>query len=300
LFSIYFTVYREINDQNSLLKSAFVKRCRILIKLSDVEKFARNLAIEAGGLIQGESNRGAVGQSFKNDHELVTDADIAADELICREISQMFPKHSIVSEESFPNTNDFDKKSTPFWVIDPIDGTVNYAHGHDQSAVSIAYCQGGHVEIGIVYNPFTNEMFSATRGNGAFLNGKAIRVADKRCVRRAIVATGFPYEKSNIEPMIQRVGAILRHCADIRRLGSAALDICWVAAGRLDVYYESLNLWDFAAARLIASEAGAVCGHFSELPQGEDPQFYENDLLITNAHLFPKIKEILQVADAPK
>ena len=271
-----------------------------MIKLSDVENFARNLAIEAGDLIQNASNSAGVDQHFKNGNELVTSADIAADELICRNISKMFPKHSIVSEESFPNTNDFDKKSSPFWVIDPIDGTVNYAHGHDQSAVSIAYCQGGHVEIGIVYNPFTNEMFSATRGNGAFLNGKTIRVAQKENVRRAIVATGFPYEKSNIEPMIQRVGSILRHCADIRRLGSAALDICWVAAGRLDVYYESLNLWDFAAARLVALEAGAVCGHFSELPKGEDPQFYENDLLITNSHLFPKIKEILQAADALK
>ena len=95
-------------------------------------------------------------------------------------------------------------------------------------------------------------------------------------------------------------GEILRHCADIRRLGSAALDICWLAAGRLDVYYESLNLWDFAAARLIASEAGAVCGHFSEVPDGADPQFYENDLLITNVYLFPKIKEILRAANALK
>jgi len=268
------------------------------MKLTDVEKFARSLAVEAGELIQDERNQEQVTQSFKDGNEMVTSADIAADELICQRINQAFPEHSIISEESFPKNNEFDKKSTPFWIIDPIDGTVNFAHGHCQSAVSIAYAQDGHVEIGIVYNPFTNEIFSATRGNGAFLNGEIIQVAQKENPRRAIVATGFPYEKSNIEAMIKRVGEILRQCADIRRLGSAALDICWVAAGRLDVYYESLNLWDFAAARLIAVEAGAVCGHFSQLPEGEDPQFYENDLLITNKHLFPKIQAILKAAEA--
>ncbi len=272
-----------------------------MIKLSDVEKFARNLAIEAGSLIESESEAATpVAQSFKNGSEMVTSADIAADKFICNAISQAFPSHTIVSEETFPDTNGFDKAATSFWIIDPIDGTVNFAHEHDQSAVSIAYAQKGHVEVGIVYNPFTNEMFSAIRGNGAQLNGRPIQVAEKKDVRRAIVATGFPYEKSNIEPMIARVGEILRHCADIRRLGSAALDICWVAAGRLDVYYESLNLWDFAAARLIASEAGAICGHFSEVPHDVDPLFYENDLLITNVHLFPEVREILQAANAQK
>ena len=271
------------------------------MNLSDIEKFARSLAIEAGSLIKSESDEGAsVVQTFKNEHELVTSADIAVDKYICHEINKAFPEHAIVSEETFPKTNDFDKTATSFWIIDPIDGTVNFAHKHDQSAVSIAFSQNGYIEIGMVYNPFTNEMFSASRGKGAFLNGEPIKVAEKKDVRRAIVATGFPYEKSNIEPMINRVGEILRHCADIRRLGSAALDICWLAAGRLDVYYESLNLWDFAAARLIASEAGAVCGHFSEVPDGADPQFYENDLLITNVYLFPKIKEILRAANALK
>ena len=271
------------------------------MNLSDIEKFARSLAIEAGSLIKSESDEGAsFVQTFKNEHELVTSADIAVDKYICHEINKAFPEHAIVSEETFPKTNDFDKTATSFWIIDPIDGTVNFAHKHDQSAVSIAFSQNGHIEIGMVYNPFTNEMFSASRGKGAFLNGEPIKVAEKKDIRRAIVATGFPYEKSNIEPMINRVGEILRHCADIRRLGSAALDICWLAAGRLDVYYESLNLWDFAAARLIASEAGAVCGHFSEVPDGADPQFYENDLLITNVYLFPKIKEILRAANALK
>ena len=170
---------------------------------------------------------------------------------------------------------------------DPIDGTVNYAHGHIQSAVSIAYCEHGQITLGVVYNPFTDELFSAELGQGAKLNGATIRVADETNLRRAIIATGFPYIKEGIDDMVERVRSILHHCADIRRLGSAALDICWLAAGRLDGYYESLSLWDFAAARLIAAEAGAVCGHFGAVPEDVDPQFFNKNLLIANPALYP-------------
>ena len=150
------------------------------MNFSDIEKFARSLAIEAGSLIKSESDEGAsVVQTFKNEHELVTSADIAVDKYICHEINKAFPEHAIVSEETFPKTNDFDKTATSFWIIDPIDGTVNFAHKHDQSAVSIAFSQNGYIEIGMVYNPFTNEMFSASRGKGAFLNGEPIKVAEK-------------------------------------------------------------------------------------------------------------------------
>ena len=267
------------------------------MKLNDIHDFASALAIKAGMLIRSERDRAQLSYDFKEGTELVTSADLAVDQLICDSIKQKFPSHLILSEESSPDIGKVEGLSSPFWIIDPIDGTVNFAHGHIQSAVSIAYVEGGNVELGIVLNPFTNELFSAKRGQGAFLNDKPISVAQETNLNRAIVATGFPYEKSNIEPMIKRVGAILRHCADIRRLGSAALDICWLATGRLDAYYESLNLWDFAAARLIASEAGAKCGHFSEVPNGRDTQFYENDLLIANPDLFPKVLAILTAAE---
>ena len=121
-----------------------------------------------------------------------------------------------------------------------------------------------------------------------------IRVAEKTNLRRAIIATGFPYIKEGIDDMVERVRNILHHCADIRRLGSDALDICWLAAGRLDGYYESLSLWDFAAARLIAKEAGAVCGHFGTVPEDVDPQFFDKNLLIANPTLYPMLLELLR------
>ena len=151
--------------------------------------------------------------------------------------------------------------------------------------------------VGVVYNPFSEELFCAVLGKGAFLNGNPISVSSETELRRSLIATGFPYDKSTLGPMIPRLHTILSHCADIRRIGSAALDICFVAMGRLDGYYESLNIWDFAAARLIAQEAGAQCGHFSEVPPGIDPQFYDNDLLIANSTLYPQLRALLQQAD---
>ena len=247
-------------------------------------------------MIVQERNQNSLQRDFKGGHELVTQADLKADALITAMIKETYPDHLIMSEELAPEIGDVSKLTEDLWIVDPIDGTVNYAHGHSQSAVSIAHVQNGQLTEGVVHNPFTREMFWAEAGGGAFLNDRPIEVARETDPRRAIIATGFPYEKSTLEPMLRRVAVILRECADIRRLGSASLDICWVAAGRLDGYYESLNLWDFAAAQLIAKEAGAQYGHFSELPAGVDPQFHCDDLLIANPVLFTLLREILQRA----
>jgi myo-inositol-1(or 4)-monophosphatase len=259
-------------------------------------QFAITLAREAGALILEERQRAALTHSYKGGKELVTNADLKADRHICDRIAASFPGHYIVSEESSPDTDNVQSLSAPVWIIDPIDGTVNFAHGHNQSAVSIAYVEQGKVIAAVVYNPFTDELFHAELGGGAWLNGEAIGVAVETRLERAIIATGFPYIKLGLEGMLARLHAVLLRCADVRRLGSAALDICWVACGRLDGYYESLSLWDFAAARLIALEAGAVCGHFSEVPAGVDPQFHTQDLLIANASLYPGLRRLLQEA----
>lgn len=264
--------------------------------LEEVQEFAAQLAHGAGELIRQYRGKADFLRFFKQGTELVTDADFAADKFISGKIGERFPDHAIVSEELAPDTSAIKDIKGPFWIIDPIDGTVNFAHGHNQSAVSIAFVNDQQVLLGVVFNPFTDEMFTAQKGEGAFLNGNPIRVAEESQIGRAIIATGFPYEKSNLEPMIKRLRAVLTNCADIRRLGSAALDICWVASGRLDGYYESLSLWDFAAARLIALEAGAKCGNFSEVPEGIDPQFYDQDLLVTNEVLFPQLLTVLQSA----
>ncbi len=262
--------------------------------MNEILDFAKSIALQAGELIVRERSQHPLRRDFKGGHELVTQADLKADALITGLIRDAFPEHEILSEELAPEIGDVAALDRDLWIVDPIDGTVNYAHGHHQSAVSIAYVRDRKIVAGVVYNPFTAEMFWATAGGGAFLNGSPIRVAEESDPRRAIIATGFPYEKSTLEPMLARVAAILRECADIRRLGAASLDICWVAAGRLDGYYESLNLWDFAAAQLIAREAGAQYGHFRDIPAGVDPQFHCDNILVANPVLFPRLREILQ------
>jgi myo-inositol-1(or 4)-monophosphatase len=262
--------------------------------MTDIIDFARSAATRAGDLIVKERSQQSLQRDFKGGHELVTQADLKADALISELIAAAYPEHLILSEELAPEIGDVAALEEDLWIVDPIDGTVNYAHGHCQSAVSIAHVRDREIVAGVVYNPFTAEMFWATAGGGAFLNDSPIRVGEESDPRRAIIATGFPYEKSSLEPMLTRVAAILRECADIRRLGAASLDICWVAAGRLDGYYESLNLWDFAAAQLIAREAGARYGHFRDIPAGVDPQFHCDNILVANPALFPRLRAILQ------
>lgn len=261
--------------------------------MPDIIQFAKAVAVHAGHMIVQERNQHDLQRDFKGGHELVTQADLKADALITELIHEAYPTHSIMSEELAPEMNDISSQEN-LWIVDPIDGTVNFAHGHAQSAVSIAYVRDGEIAVGVVYNPFTRELFRAVSGGGAFLNDHPIKVATETDLKRAIIATGFPYDKTQLDPLIQRVGRILKECADIRRLGSAALDICWVAAGRLDGFYESLSLWDFAAAQLIAREAGAQYGHFSELPEGVDPQFHCDDILVANPLLFPRLRAVLQ------
>lgn len=261
---------------------------------SEILQFALEIARAAGTLILDARNQATVTQSFKHGNELVTSADLQADRLLCASILARYPQHLILSEESSPNLGKIEEIHGPLWIIDPIDGTVNFAHGHIQSAVSVAYVDAQQVRVGVVYNPFTDEMFAAELGKGATLNGKAIQVTRETELQRALVATGFPYDKTHIAPMVARLHTILRHCADIRRLGSAALDICWLAAGRLDGYYESLSVWDFAAAQLVATEAGARFGHFSPVPASANPQLWGQDILVANPALYPRLFDLLQ------
>ncbi|NQV68674.1 MAG: inositol monophosphatase [Pseudohongiella sp.] len=267
------------------------------IAMTDILQFAEALAREAGELIVQERVGATLTQEYKNDDELVTNADLKADRLICERIAEEFPTHLILSEESSPDIGNIQELDAAIWIIDPIDGTVNYAHGHNQSAISIAYVEHGNIQAGVVFNPFTDELFSATLGAGAHLNGSPIQVSKVAQLKRALIGTGFPYDKTAIEPMITRVHAVLSDCADIRRLGSAALDICFLAMGRLDGYYESLSIWDFAAAQLIAKEAGASFGHFSPVPEGMDPQFYDQDIIIANPAIYPQLLALLQAVE---
>lgn len=232
--------------------------------------FTQDLAVQAGHLIRKRRDSGHLERNFKDGIELVTDADLAAEKLIKQALKASHDGEAILAEETAeqPST---EALRGPLWVIDPIDGTVNYAHDHAMVAVSIAWYDQGEAQLGVVYNPFMDECFTAVRGQGAWLNGQPISVSGKSDVGRALVATGFPYQKEGRTELIQRLDRVMARCADIRRLGSAALDICWVACGRLDAYYESVSPWDSAAAQLIAREAGARLGRFkptlSDLPE---------------------------------
>lgn len=268
--------------------------------MTQVLAFSKDLARRAGALMLAElQQQGGPASHYKlAGTELVTEADIKVDRLICDAIREQFPGHQILAEESAPDPARLSGINNPLWIIDPIDGTVNYAHGHQHSAVSIAYMNGGELQAGVVYNPYNNEMFSAAKGQGAHLNDQPLAVGRKTDMRRALFATGFPYEKKDMDKLVRRLDVMLSACADMRRMGSAALDICWVAAGRLDIYYENLSIWDFAAAQLIATEAGARYGHFQPVPEGVSPVLHNKNILVSNADLFAKTLTLLQQADA--
>lgn len=264
------------------------------LNLNEIREFALETAKSAGTLIREMREQGNLQHSYKDQQELVTSADIAADKLIVDRIKARFPSHRVLSEEGYNDKSIAADLASPIWIIDPIDGTVNYAHGQMMVAVSIAFACEGEVKVGVVYNPFMEETFSAVHGEPSTLNGLPIHVSGLDVLRKGLVATGFPYDKSGVPPIINRVEKVLFECQDLRRLGSAALDICWVACGRLDGYFESLSPWDFAAARLIALQAGARCGHFSPVPAHIPDCIHCDDLLISTPAIYDALHQTLQ------
>ena len=214
----------------------------------------------AGATIKEIREKNGFTEELKFGYELLTSADIASNDLIIAEIKKAYPGHHIISEESLNESFSIDE---PTWIIDPIDGTIGYANGHYQCAISIAFADKGIVQVGVVYNPFLEELFHAAKGEGAFLNNIPIHVKSVSDLSQCVVATGFPHKKENIPHITSFLTRLLPHIRDVRRMGSAALDYCWVACGRLQAYYESsLAPWDMAAGRLIAIEAGAKVGHY--------------------------------------
>ncbi|MBD5253088.1 MAG: inositol monophosphatase [Barnesiella sp.] len=218
-----------------------------------------------------------------NDADIVTPADKACDALITGEIRRRYPDHSILAEES----GEADSGSDYRWVIDPIDGTTNFAAGVPICCTSIALEYKGETIVGVVYDPFTDELFTAVKGQGAMLNGHPVRVKTNDMLSHAVVSTGFPIDKdTNPDNNIDVTARVLPHVRGLRRLGSSAMDICYVAAGVLDAYWEmNLHAWDVAAALLILHEAGGV--HSS----------YRNDrnisIVVSSEALYSKIEPLI-------
>jgi myo-inositol-1(or 4)-monophosphatase len=247
----------------------------------------------AGLKIKEMRDSGSLTEGLKDGVELVTNADLAAHDIIRNEILRLYPDHDILSEEDSVQGTHALLGST--WIVDPIDGTVNYANGHFMSAISIAYAENRKTRVGVVYNPFLDELFYAAENTGAFLNGHPIHVKDASRLNECLVATGFPYVRDTVPDIVRRLESVLPHVRDIRRLGSAALDICWVACGRLQGYYEaSLHIWDAAAGLLIAKEAGAAIGQFKEDPENPLPVGLRSDnLIVTSPGVFDELKALL-------
>jgi myo-inositol-1(or 4)-monophosphatase len=220
-------------------------------------------------------------------NNLVTEADHAAEEAILNIIKKDFPDHYILSEEAGEIVQDSNYK----WIIDPIDGTVNFAHSIPICCVSIALEHNGTIIMGAVYNPNLNELFFAERGKGATLNEKAIRVSEKSSVINACLVTGFPYTYLDMpNGPLEIFEKLIRKGVPVRRLGSAATDLCWVAAGRFDGFYEhKLEAWDSAAGYLIVEEAGGVVTDF----KGDKFSPYQPHVLATNGKIHDEMLEII-------
>jgi myo-inositol-1(or 4)-monophosphatase len=214
-----------------------------------------NLARQAGALL-----RAGYGQCHQIDHkgviDLVTEVDRHSEDYLIGEIHRRFPGHHILTEESGVLTGE--KGQT--WYIDPLDGTVNYAHGIPIFTVSVAYAEKGKVRLGVVYDPMRDECFTAERGGGARLNGQSLQVSSVPDLDQSLLVTGFPYDiRTTHQNNLDNYARLAVVSQGVRRLGSAALDLCYVAAGRFDGYWEvHLELWDLAAGGLIAQEAGAM------------------------------------------
>jgi len=227
-----------------------VKKHQTEANLAEVEALAR----EAGRLLMTRY-RHPHDIRFKGAVDLVTEADHLSEEYLMGYLAEHHPTHAIITEESGSNHVISDRS----WIIDPLDGTVNFAHGIPIFCVSIAYAVNGVVQLGVVFDPVHNECFSAEKGKGAWRNGNRLSVTNTSEVILALLATGFPYEKGKV---LNRNLEFFTHFSinsrGVRRLGSAALDLCYVAAGHFDGYWELLvSPWDVAAGSLIAHEAGA-------------------------------------------
>ncbi len=223
--------------------------------MKDLKDFTVSIAREAGALLKSRFNdRHTI--DFKGEIDIVTEADRLSEDLLVARISKAFPHHDIMAEESAATKRGAHSR----WIIDPLDGTTNYAHGFPFFCVSLALEERGVVELGVIYNPIMDEIFVARRGQEATLNGLALKVSDTTSLGHSLLATGFPYDiRVNPDNNIAYFIEMALRARAIRRAGSAALDLAYVAAGRFDGFWElRLHPWDIAAGQLLVKEAGGL------------------------------------------
>ena len=227
----------------------------------------------------------------KSDRDYVTDVDQRAEALILREITQHYPDHGIVAEESDKRVN---PDASIQWYIDPLDGTTNFIHGYPHFAVSISAWKDGKPLLAVVHDPIRDETFEAKNGGGAFVNRRRLRVNNEKRLSHALFASGMPsYQREHIDQFQSRMDVCMRVMDGYRRGGSAALDLAYVAAGRLDVYWEAgLRPWDIAAGYLLVQEAGGMATDIN----GATIDLEKGDILAANSHLHGDVCKLLKSA----
>ena len=259
---------------------------------SAVPDGAREIAVEtalAAGAVLRERLSLDRTIDFKGAIDLVTDADRASEELVEAAIIGRFPDHRFVGEETSFLSGDVPAGSEQYsWLVDPLDGTTNYAHRYPHFAVSIALEHAGQVILGVVYDPMRNELFAAERGGGATLNGAPIAVSRIDKLERALLGTGFAYSAEERRENARIWNGFLTLAQGVRRDGSAALNLCYVACGRLDGFWERpLNAWDLAAGSLLVEEAGGVISGYDGTPFGP----YRREIICSNGLIQQELSE---------
>lgn len=255
--------------------------------MDQYEAIARTAARDAGALLM-QRFRGQLNITHKGIINIVTDADLAAEQLIVSYLLKAFPTHHILAEESLFDT----RGGSHVWIIDPLDGTTNYAHGLPFFSVSIGLEIKGEIVLGVVYAPALNELFVARRGEGAFCNDNPIRVSKNASLNDSLLATGFPYDiRSGRNTNLDYFNEFVMRVQAIRRVGSAALDLAYLAAGHFDGFWElALQPWDCAAGTILIREAGGMVTNL----RGEPISIYEREFLASNGLIHNDMLKILR------
>lgn len=254
-----------------------------------------NVAIKAARLAGAVINRASLDLDLlkvtkKSANDFVTEVDQKAEEVIIETLLTAYPGHGILAEES--GRTHGAKDSEYVWIIDPLDGTTNFIHGFPVYAVSIALAHRDQIQQAVVYDPTRNDLFYASKGRGAYLNDKRLRVSKRTRMSESLIGTGFPFRKGdNFKRYVKMFEEVMQQCAGVRRPGAAALDLCYVAAGYYDAFFETgLNPWDIAAASLIITEAGGLVGNFT----GEADFMYQRELVAGNPKVYGQMVQILK------
>ncbi|CAJ1952416.1 unnamed protein product [Cylindrotheca closterium] len=272
--------------------------------LDDVLQVAIDASKKAGGIILGNAGGAEVMKSKANSRDLLTMIDPLCEKTIRETVSASFPDHDFLGEEDVPPGREAsakaideilsaDSSSDWLWVVDPIDGTTNFVHGMPLSMPSVAAAYRGEVVVGVIYDPHRDELFTATKNGGAYMNGKVIHVGEESTLGDAVVAMGSPPAEESMNMSLLGVKALMPQVRTIRMLGSAAIMLAWIANGRLTCYWEyDLSSWDISAGALIVQEAG---GMFTDL-SGEDFTLRTRKMCASNGKVHGNILKVLNEA----